>query len=99
MAKQRVTYEQVLQKLEAPVDVDKVKVCKFCNQYLHLIKVNRLILFWVHKGKDVETCGEANTLHPGHPVIAQNMSFYKNVVEMWNGMLEAKKKDGDSKDK
>jgi len=90
LAKQRVTYEQVLQKLELPVDIDKVKVCKFCNQYLHLIKVNRLIAFWVHKGEDVEKCAEKNPLYPGCPMVAQNMSLYKTLVEIWKGMMERK---------
>jgi len=102
LAKQKITYEQVLDKLSVPVDIDKVKVCKFCGELMHLIKVNKLVAFWVHKGEDVEKCARKNTFEKGHPMIAQNMMFYKQMTEIWQGIIDQKEKvnknGGNSKD-
>lgn len=94
MTKQKITYEQVLEKLSLPPDTDKVKRCKFCGNLLHLIKVNNIVGFWVHKGEDVQKCGEANTLHPGKPMIVQNMNYYRQMGSIWMGIREAQKKNG-----
>ena len=80
MAKQKVTYAQVLEKLSLPEDTDKVKGCKFCGNYLHLVKVNDIVGFWIHKGEDVVKCGEKNTVYPGKPMIVQNMNFYREMA-------------------
>jgi hypothetical protein len=96
LAKQKITYSQVLDKLSLPPDTDKVKRCSFCGNLLHLIKVNPIVGFWVHKGEDVKKCGEANKMHPGKPMIVQNMNFYRRMAEIWGGIRQAKenKKDG-----
>lgn len=81
----KMTYEQVLRKLEVPVDTDKVKTCKFCGGLLHMVKINRLTNFWVHKDTaSVEKCASKNTLHPGHPIIVQNIDYYKKMADVWN---------------
>jgi len=94
-----MTYEQVLQKLEVPVDTDKVKTCKFCGELLHMVKVNRLVNFWVHKDAGaVLKCAECNTLYPGHPVIVQNIDYYKKMSEVWNKIV-GERNAGRSKNK
>ena len=87
MAKQKITYEQVLEKLSLPADTDKVRVCKFCGELLHLVVVNRFTAFWVHRGSSVTKCCEANTFAPGHPMIVQNLNFYRQMTEIWNEMM------------
>jgi len=96
VAKQKITYSQVLEKLSLPPDTDKVKRCNFCGNLLHLIKVNDIVGFWVHKGEDVQKCEEANKMYPGKPMIVQNMNFYREMKNIWMGIRQAKenRKDG-----
>ena len=82
----------MLDKLSVPADIDKVKVCRFCNELMHLIKVNKLVAFWVHRGEDVENCARKNTFEKGHPMIAQNLMFYKQMTEIWLGITDQNKK-------
>lgn len=70
------------------METDKVKTCRFCNGLLHMVKVNRLVNFWVHKDEaSVLKCAESNTLNPGHPVIVQNIDYYKKMGEVWNKII------------
>ena len=95
MSKQKVTYAQVLEKLALPLDTDKVKGCNFCGNYLHLVKVNSIVGFWVHRGEDVKTCGDQNTVYIGKPMIVQNMNFYRQMASIWMGI---RNKNGEKKD-
>ncbi len=87
MAKQR-SYSEVLKKLETPVDLDKVRVCKLCGELMHWQEINRHVGFWIHKDEAIKKCAEANPLMKGKPVIAQNMQFYTKTRDLWKEMVE-----------
>lgn len=100
LAKQKITYQDVLDKLSLPEDTDKVKGCNFCGGYLHLVKVNPIVCFWVHRGEDVKTCGDKNKVYLGKPMIVQNMNFYRQMASIWMGIRDKKgegKDGGDTK--
>lgn len=91
-------YSEILEKLSLPADTDKVKKCEFCNGLLHLIRVNDMVGFWVHKGDDVTQCGEKNLVYPGKPMIVQNMNFYRQMAQIWMGIRANKEKVEDGGD-
>ena len=101
MVKQKVTYAQVLDKLSLPLDTPTTKKCMFCGNPLHLIRVNNIVGFWVHKGEDVQKCAESNKQFPGKPMIVQNMNFYRRMGEIWAGIRnkEDKPVGGNTEDK
>ena len=82
------TYKDVLEKLELTPDTPETRTCKFCNEPMHIVRLNKHIAFWVHKDKSIEICGEKNPAVKGKPVVLNNIySFQKKAVEL---MLQSK---------
>ena len=85
------SYAEVLESINLPKDIPETIKCKMCGEPMQLLRVNPQIGFWLHHGKSLIVCGQKNCLHPGKPMIAQNMKFYKGVIEAWKEHMEDKK--------
>lgn len=92
MAK-RKTYAEILEQIAIPENTPETITCRLCGEPMHLLKINPYVAFWIHKKQSIIKCGQANDLHPGRPMIAQNMKFYKGIIDVWNELIEDRKHD------
>ena len=58
-------------------ELPQEKQCRICGQTSHLLPINEHIVFWVHRGKELEKCTD----------IAFRTSYLNNL----RGILEEKK--------
>lgn len=96
MAKQKmVSYKQMLKTLEIPEGTPETIICQACQKPMHWHPINKYAGYWLHKGEDIDYCSTRNPLHPGKPLIAQNLHFYRTIGAVWKGFMTkyGKKKD------
>jgi len=86
LAKPR-TYGEVLEYLKIPEELPREMRCEMCGEFMYWVSVNDFVGFWVHKGESIKICASKNMLHPGHPLIRQNMKIYKDIVNLWNRLM------------
>ena len=89
----RKTYAEVLEAIALSPNTPTTITCRPCGQPMQLLKINNQIGYWLHHGKAIQVCAEKNTLHPGHPMIAQNMKFYRDILSVYHEIFEDKQDD------
>lgn len=83
----------MLKHLALPENVPKTIKCRICGEPMYWLQINPQIGYWLHHGKSIDVCAQKNPFHPGKPVIAQNLHFYKKMLEVWKEIMEVKQKD------
>ena len=90
------TYKQVLDTIRLPPDTPKTITCRLCGAPMRLLKINPYVAYWVHDNEGIIQCGKVNGLHPGRPMIAQNLLYYRKIQEVYRDMKEEQQNETDN---
>ena len=81
--KTRISYADLLKRLEIPEDAPETKRCTNCGQNMHLVKVNKWFAFMIHRPEEQARCAEANPANPGTPLIWSNKDYLLGILDRY----------------
>lgn len=77
----------MMEALQIPDNVPQTIKCQGCGEPMVWQPINKWAGYWLHKDKSIDICASKNPLHPGKPLIAQNLHFYRTVGGIWEQVM------------
>jgi hypothetical protein len=58
-------------------------MCRFCGRPMHPLRLTPYIVYWIHRGPDIEECARVNPASPGYPMVMVHQNFLRHFIEGW----------------
>jgi hypothetical protein len=79
----RISYQDLLKRLEIPEGTRTAKRCLCCGQDMHMVKVNKYVAFMVHTPEQQATCAASNPHNAGVPFIFSNKDYLLKILDVY----------------
>jgi hypothetical protein len=83
LEEKRVSYSELLKRLEIPEDAPETRVCMSCGQPMHIIRVNKYFVYFIHAPDEQQACAEKNPTGIKLPLIWSNKLLIRKQLEKY----------------